>query len=70
MRGPAITLTFMDSGASDYFFRNREDFIDYKPVAFRTGSSAIEGKGTFEILGQGTSRMRCTRLRWQPISSL
>ncbi len=45
----------MDSGASDYFFRNREDFTEYTPVAFRTGSSAMEGKGTFEILGQGTA---------------
>lgn len=53
-RTPSVTLTFMDSGASDYFFQNREDFTEYTPVAFRTGSSAIEGKGTFEILGQGT----------------
>ncbi len=45
----------MDSGTSDYFFRNREDFTDYTPVAFRMGSSAVEGKGTFEILGQGTA---------------
>ncbi len=54
-RTPSVTLTFMDSGASDYFFRNREDFTEYTPVAFRTGSSAVEGKGTFEILGQGTA---------------
>ncbi|PBK96026.1 hypothetical protein ARMGADRAFT_1077541 [Armillaria gallica] len=52
---PSVTLTFMDSGTSNYFFRNREDFVEYTPVAFHTGSSAIEGKGTFEILGQGTA---------------
>ncbi len=51
---PSVTLTFMDSGASDCFFRNHEDFTEYTLVAFRTGSSAVEGKGTFEILGQGT----------------
>ncbi len=51
---PSVILTFMDSGASNYFFRNRDDFTEYTPVAFCTGSSAIEGKGMFEILGQGT----------------
>ncbi|KAK0186583.1 hypothetical protein F5146DRAFT_1142957 [Armillaria mellea] len=51
---PAMTLTFMDSGTSDYFFKNCEDFTDYTPVMFCTGSSAIEGKGTFEILEKGT----------------
>ncbi|PBK93560.1 hypothetical protein ARMGADRAFT_1101663 [Armillaria gallica] len=51
---PSVTLTFMDSSASNYFFHNCEDFVEYTPVAFCTGSSAIEGKGTFEILGQGT----------------
>lgn len=37
-------------------------------VAFRTGSSAVEGKGTFEILGQGTA-MKTFRPRWRLTSS-
>lgn len=52
-RTPSTTLMFMDSGARDYFFRNREDLTKYTPVAFCTGSSAVEGKGTFDILGKG-----------------
>ncbi|PBK84043.1 hypothetical protein ARMGADRAFT_1088744 [Armillaria gallica] len=58
---PSMTLTFMDSGASDYFFHNHEDFTEYTLVAFHTGSSAMERKGTFEILGQGTA-MKMFRL--------
>ncbi len=45
---PSVTLTFMDSGASDCFFQNHEDFTEYTPVAFHTDSSAVEGKGTFD----------------------
>ncbi|KAK0224225.1 hypothetical protein IW262DRAFT_1459279 [Armillaria fumosa] len=52
---PAITLTFIDSGASDYFFRNCNNFMEYMPVAFHTGLLAVEGKGTFNILGQSTA---------------
>ncbi|KAK0211836.1 hypothetical protein IW262DRAFT_1467225 [Armillaria fumosa] len=51
---PAVTLTFVNSGASDYFFQNYDNFTEYTPVVFYMGSSAIEEKGTFEILGQGT----------------
>lgn len=52
---PHTTLNFLDSGASDHFMKSREDFTDYTPVAYRTGSSAVQGKGTFAINGTGTA---------------
>ncbi len=51
----SVMLTFMDSGASDFFFKNEEDFTDYMPCAFHMGTSAVETTGQFDILGKGTA---------------
>ncbi|KAJ7736927.1 hypothetical protein B0H16DRAFT_1214845, partial [Mycena metata] len=42
-----------DSGASDHFFRNREDFATYDVIAARTGKSALASEGDFAIVGKG-----------------
>jgi hypothetical protein len=45
--------TFMDSGASDTMFVSRDDFVDYKATAFRTGDSAKATDGGFDIVSEG-----------------
>ncbi|KAJ3931894.1 MAG: hypothetical protein NXY57DRAFT_1038844 [Lentinula lateritia] len=52
---PTITLNFMDSGASDHFMKHREDFTDIEYGSYDPGASAIEGAGSFKILGKGTA---------------
>ncbi|KAJ7775251.1 hypothetical protein B0H14DRAFT_3508447 [Mycena olivaceomarginata] len=51
---PAKAITFLDSGASDHFFRDRSDFRSYEAVAVRTGKSALASEGDFAIVGKGT----------------
>ncbi|KAF9039469.1 hypothetical protein BDZ89DRAFT_1129363 [Hymenopellis radicata] len=47
---PTISLTFLDSGASDHFFRDRRDFTEYESVPYRTGSSALASEGDFSTV--------------------
>ncbi len=49
-----ISLTFLDSGASDHFFRDRDDFAEYESLPYRTGKSALASEGDFPIVGKGT----------------
>ncbi|KAF7372248.1 Gag-Pol polyprotein [Mycena venus] len=37
---PSVTITFLDSGASDHFFRDWSDFAAYEALSMRTGKSA------------------------------
>ncbi|KAJ6479829.1 hypothetical protein C8R45DRAFT_1156024 [Mycena sanguinolenta] len=55
---PLQTVTFVDSGASDHFFRDRSDFDNYEAVAVRTGKSALASDGDFTIVGKGTVTKR------------
>ncbi|KAF7371645.1 Gag-Pol polyprotein [Mycena venus] len=48
------TVTFLDSGASNHFFRDHSDFRTYVAVAVRTGKSALASEGDFAIVGKGT----------------
>ncbi|KAF7353202.1 Gag-Pol polyprotein [Mycena sanguinolenta] len=41
----ATTVTLLDSGSSDYFFRNRSDFHDYEAIAVRTGEVCAGKRG-------------------------
>jgi len=51
--GQGKVLTFMDSGASDTMFVSRDDFVEYKTIALRTGDSAKATDGGFSIVGEG-----------------
>ncbi|KAJ7933295.1 hypothetical protein B0H13DRAFT_2306972 [Mycena leptocephala] len=53
-RSPAATITFLDSGATDHFFRNRTDFATYEVIPMRTGKSALSSEGDFPVIGKGT----------------
>ncbi|KAJ7716631.1 hypothetical protein B0H16DRAFT_1278867, partial [Mycena metata] len=46
-----------DSGASDHFFRNRDNFTTYEAIPTRTGKSALASEGDFTIVGKGNVRM-------------
>ncbi len=51
---PTVLLMFLNSGASDHFFRNKSEFTEYEPVPYRTGTSALSSEGEFSIVGKGT----------------
>jgi hypothetical protein len=53
-RSPSTTITFLDSGASDHFFRDRLEFTSYEAIPLRTGKSALSSDGDFAIVGKGT----------------
>ncbi|KAJ7872980.1 hypothetical protein B0H13DRAFT_2349210 [Mycena leptocephala] len=50
---PSVTITFLDSGASDHFFRDRTDLTTHEAVPVRTRKSALASEGDFAIVGKG-----------------
>ncbi len=46
--------TFINSRASDTMFVSKNDFNNYKSLPSRSGDSAKEVDGTFDIIGEGT----------------
>ncbi len=55
---PGGVPTFLDSGASDNMFVLKDDFVEYKATALRTGDSAKAVDGNFEIVGEGKVSQR------------
>ncbi|KAJ7923261.1 hypothetical protein B0H13DRAFT_1865071 [Mycena leptocephala] len=51
---PPITVTFLDSHASDHFLREHSDFTRHEAIPMHTGKSALPSDGDIAIVGKGT----------------